>query len=192
MKIPTFDLNDGLNYLLPNPQYETIKEEIDEDGVITYRPVFIEHTEEEYDAIKWRDVRPKPSWIEVEQATLTCLRDKIRHNIDQRTQTAIVSEFRFSLFPDQKFTTPFNRQFAVQNLWLVRESGLVTFPYQLYVCTDEQSYPQYITLNSADELNKLYLEMFNHVSQWLESGRQEKAKLKNMTRTELEEYRDLR
>ena len=177
MGFPIFDIRRGLNALISGPRY---------------RGTFVKHDEAEYNAIEWLDLRDKPLWADVEQSALKCLRNRIKRNIDSRTQKAIITEFRCSFAPDIPTETTFEWQFDTLNLWLIRDSGLLSFPYDIHVGSDEDAEPQYITCEDSAALNQLYLEMFAHIKNWLDSGRVEKAKLKDMTRTELEEYRDLR
>lgn len=177
MGFPAFDIRRGLNALISGPKY---------------RGDFTNHSEGEYNSIEWLDMRDKPLWADVEQSCLRYLRNRIKRDIDSRTQTEIVSGFRCSLDPDLPTETTFEWQFDTLNLWLIKDSGMISYPYSIHVGSDGDSNPQYIICEDAADVNQLYLEMFAHIKNWLDSGRIEKSKLRNMTRTQLEEYRDLR
>lgn len=177
MANPTFQTRQGLNVECPGARF---------------RGALIENTEEEYGMIDWQDVRQKPLWNDVEASALNILRRRIARNLNERTSQLITEEFRTSLAPDTVIQSTFEWQFNMMNLWLAKDTGLYEFPYDVHVGMNIDASFRYITVASPNEMQQLYLEMFNHISDSLASGRVEKDKLRSMTRTQLEEYRDVR
>jgi len=49
-----------------------------------------------------------------------------------------------------------------------------------------------VTFDSSDLFDHMYFELFAYVDSWLRSGRVEKDKLKDLARSGLEDFRDLR
>jgi len=174
---PTFNARQGLNKICKGAKY---------------KGKFIKHTQEEYNKLEWADIRDKPSWADVEQAGLINLRKNICNNINLRTDMAILKEFRTSLSPTTPVTATLVWQFDTLNIYLQKDSGLIKFPYNLHVGCDDKAKPVHIELKDTKALQTLYLEMFGFINEWLTSGRKEKEKLQSMTRTGLEEYRDIR
>ena len=177
MSTPVFNARQGLNAVCKGAKY---------------KGKFIKHTEDEYNLLEWLDIREKPSWLEVEQAALINLRKSICDNINRRTDEAILKKFRTGISPETPITATLVWQFDTLNIYLQRESGLIKFPYNLHVGSDDKAKPVYIELKDAKALEILYLEMFGFINKWLASGRNEKEKLQDMTRTGLEEFRDNR
>lgn len=177
MGIPIFNIRQGINSICSGAVYEGS---------------FIENTEEEYNDLVWLDSRSRPTWLEVEKATLIVLRGKICDNINERTNYAIMNEFRCSIDSSKPITASFEWQFDTLNLFMQRDSGYVEYPFELHIGTNEYSAPTYLTLKDSNDVLTVYFEMFAFINNWLTSGRIEKQKLQGLTRTGLEEYRDLR
>ena len=177
MSNPTFQTRQGLNAVCAGARFS---------GALT------ENTEEEYGGIEWLDVRPKPQWNDVESMGLGILRHRIAGNLNTRTSDMIQNDFKTALSPDTVVQSTFEWQFDMLNLWLIRDSGMIVFPYEVHVGMNIDVTSRYITVNTADELNQIHIEMFAHISACLTSGRTEKDKLQGMTKTSLEEYRDTR
>lgn len=174
-----FNIKEGINKLVPDALYS---------GTI------LDHTETEYNNLIWNDDRQKPSWEDVNIETLILLRKGICINIDKYTKYNIKTQFACSIEPDKLIETTSEWQFDVLNLFLQKDSGIIQYPYDLHIGqNDLTGEPSYITLTTSDDLQQLYLEIFNHINIWLASGRQEKAHLQTLlTRTELENYQDPR
>jgi len=166
-----YNLVDGINQLVPGAKF---------------KGTFINHNEIEYGTITWLDYRPKPSFIEVDQATLKVLRRNIRVVINEKT-TEIIKHFNYNgnlLYMNLEF------QFNISQLVMMKD--MLPYPYTMKIHDDEDGCGVYMTLNNSDELMQLYQAGFTYVSQVLAEGRQLKDQLKNMTRTELEEFQDTR
>ncbi len=177
---------------MSNPIFQT-KQGL--DAVCTgarFRGELVLNDESEYGGIEWLDVRPKPDWNTVEAAALLVLRYKIASKLNTRTSEMITNDFHASISPETVVVSTTEWQFDTMNLWLIRDMGLVAFPYELHVGMNEDATSRYITIPTPDDLQQIYLEMFGHISTCLASGRVEKDKLHSMTRTQLEEYRDNR
>ena len=176
MSFPTFQVAKGLYRICPGARFKGI---------------FENNTQQEYEMLEWHDIRVKPAWSEIEQASLTILRADIKQNMNQRTSDIITYEFKSNLFPSNTFHMELEWQFQIQNVWLCRDT-LITFPYDIYCSSDEDGNCEYVTIESKEIMHQFYLEGFLHVDNTLKSGRAEKKKLVSMSRTMLEEYRDLR
>jgi hypothetical protein len=176
MSFPTFQITKGLYKVCPGARF---------------KKVFCNNTEEEYSSIQWKDIRPFPTWQIIEQASLTCLRYDIKQNINQRTSDIIVHEFKSTLFPNQEFHMTLEWQFQVQNIWLCRTT-IIEHPYDVYCSSNEDGICSYVTIASHEQMNQFYLEGFVHVDNTLKKGRSLKDSLANMSRTSLEEFRDVR
>lgn len=170
MALAQFDLLAGLNELVPGPRFQG---------------QFTDHTEEEYNTLTWLDSREKPPYAEVEAHALNYMRRRIAEKIDERTQHAIIYEFVYNETP---VFAPLDWQFDAQNLWLLR-AGL-DYPYKLKVGRNTDASSIYIEFADADALHSFYMSFFGYVKGWLDSGRDLKDSLKDMTRTQLEEFRD--
>lgn len=177
MGTPFFNARQGLSSVLKGARY---------------KGSFINHTEAEFNALTWKDIREKPEWLAVEKAALFNLRMDIIEDINEKTNYELVYGFRCTLYPNTAIHSSFEWQFDALNLYLHRDAGLFAYPYDLHVGTDDKAEPTFVTITDSSELQVLYLEMFGHINTWLATGRAEKVKLKPMTRTALEEYRDNR
>ncbi|RKY10485.1 MAG: hypothetical protein DRP56_00885 [Planctomycetota bacterium] len=173
----TYDIAAGLDALVPSANYS---------GRLKY------NTQQEYDALVWADERSKPSFSNVDAATLNVMRLAIVHDINERTSSEITGNFRSSIAPSTPIFSTLEWQFDVLNLWLIRDSGIISFPYELYCSTGDNAESNYISLPDSTALNTMYLEMFGYVDGWLKSGRSEKDKLKMMDKEQLETYTDPR
>ena len=172
-----YDIAAGLDTIVPNANYS---------GSLRY------NTEQEYDELLWADQRTKPPFTEVDVATLNVMRISISRDINERTNFEIVTNFRASIDSSVPIDATLEWQFDVLNLWLMKDSGLFAYPYELYCSLSESADARYITLPSAADLQQLYLEMFGYVDGWLRSGRNEKSSLASMNREQLEQYVDNR
>ena len=163
---------DGLNELVPGAQYE---------GDL------LEPTQEAYDAIKWLDPRPKPTWEEVYQTSLNILRRRIADQIDAKTRELIIYGFEFD---GTSFYMPLDWQFDVLNLFLIRDK--LTYPYKLKVNSNPDASCVYYELADSDHFAQLYNTVFAYIKQQLDYGRQLKDQLKTLSREELENWLDPR
>ncbi len=175
MSYPTFDAKRALNKCLSGAKF---------------KGTFINHNEAEYNALDWLDLRPKPEWLDVEQAGLTLLRRRIADNLNERTNYAIVNEYEWSKYPGVKVNAYLEWQFNLSELYGSRT--LLTYPYRLKVNEDTQATTVYYEVTTVEEWDALYMSLFSFIQGWLQSGRDLKDSLVGMTRTQLEEFRDLR
>jgi len=151
-----------------------------------FRSNFILNNEIEYGTMDWLDVREKPSFIDVDQATLQSFRRDIRTVINSKTND-IIKYFNYNgdiVFLNLEF------QFNLSQLVVMKDN--LPYPYTMKIRDDENGCGIYITMDTADDMVALYHAGFSHVSQALYSGRVLKDPLKDMGRTELEEFQDLR
>ena len=167
-----YDVGAGLQKTLPGARY---------------KGVFTDNTEAEYNAIQWLDVRSKPAFSTVHAAALTVMRNRWRDKINGKTDDLIVNTFENS-----GVTFKLSREFQFDMLALDYKSALVTFPYTVKVNDDADGGGVYIELASAEVLSNLISLVFVHVQTQLAGGRYYKDSLKNMLRTELEEFVDPR
>jgi len=167
----SYSLLDGIQKLVPGAKF---------------KGQFVNNNEIEYGTITWLDTREKPSFIAVDQAALTVFRKNIRTAINIKT-TQIIKHFNYNgnfVYMDLEF------QFNMSQLVVMKD--YLTYPYTMKIHDDEDGCGVYFTVNNSDELVSLYQAGFMHVSQTLAEGRQLKDQLKNMNRTELEEFQDTR
>ena len=152
---------------------------------------FFDNIESEYNDITWLDIRVKPSWIDIEQESLTKLRQEISVDIKDKTTINIENNLRYSNFPDVPILCNQLWQWDMFVLWLINKNNL-TYPYNIKVSETKDAQINYIILNSVEEFDQIIMEIFSFIYNWLATGRVERDKLASMTRTQLEEYVDLR
>jgi len=167
----SYNLLDGIQKLVPGAKFKSR---------------FVNNNEIEYGTMQWLDIRDKPSFIDVDQATLQSLRRDIRTEINLKTDN-IIKYFEYS---DSIVYLNLEFQFNLSQLVVMKD--YLTYPYTMKVHDDTNGGGVYMTMDTSDDLIALYHAGFNHVSQVLSDGRILKDQLNEMGRTELEEFQDLR
>jgi len=173
-----FDLLAGLEKLVP--------------GAL-FKGVFIDHTEAEYGIIIWKDPRPKPSYVEAEASAIIEMKYRIKESINRRTEELIEYGHTWS-DPDGIKPVHMKATFQsdVKGLMIANLYTLVSFPYTMKISDTEEGVGIYTTLVDNTALITFYAAAIQYIEGVLVSGRTLKDSLVSMSRSQLEEFRDMR
>jgi len=123
-------------------------------------------TKNHYDAIDWKDQRPKPAYEAVLEAADRDMRSKLRNLINARTAEIIENDFVYSGI---NFRLDLRHQMLYHNLWEMRTR--LTYP-----CTVKGAGDDYLQL-TEEELGDFVFAGLAHVQRSLQDGWSLKAAL---------------